>query len=210
MKYRDCIWFWTLGKWFSNEIYLRASLKESYSPETKWLSIIKFASWLSCTLWNVADENDMVSGAYFSFWKIFNAVLHQLESPYVYTKLIGAQRPWKISGYLFHGTLFVTEISSWSNFQLDVIKEQAVMPLTQISRNYEFESKILIVLVFLITLALSRLLSREVMLGENIREISLDGTWNGGVGRTGRLAPVSLLDTRGGCLWGIVSLANSK
>lgn len=50
------------------------------------------------------------------------------------------------------------------------------MPLTQISRNYEFESKILIVLVFLITLALSRLLSREVMLGENIREISLDGT----------------------------------
>lgn len=61
-------------------------------------------------------------------------------------------------------------------FQLGVIKEQAVMPLTQISRNYEFESKILIVLVFLITLALSRLLSREVMLGENIREISLDGT----------------------------------
>lgn len=50
------------------------------------------------------------------------------------------------------------------------------MPLTQISRNYQFESKILIVLVFLITLALSRLLSREVMLGENIREISLDGT----------------------------------
>lgn len=50
------------------------------------------------------------------------------------------------------------------------------MPLTQISRNYEFESKILIVLVFLITHALSRLLSREVMLGENIREISLDGT----------------------------------
>lgn len=50
------------------------------------------------------------------------------------------------------------------------------MPLTQISRNYEFESKILIVLVFLITLALSRLLSREVMLGENIREISLDVT----------------------------------
>lgn len=50
------------------------------------------------------------------------------------------------------------------------------MPLTQILRNYEFESKILIVLVFLITLALSRLLSREVMLGENIREISLDGT----------------------------------
>lgn len=50
------------------------------------------------------------------------------------------------------------------------------MPLTQISRNYELESKILIVLVFLITLALSRLLSREVMLGENIREISLDGT----------------------------------
>lgn len=50
------------------------------------------------------------------------------------------------------------------------------MPLTQISRNYEFESKILIVLVFLITLAQSRLLSREVMLGENIREISLDGT----------------------------------
>ena len=50
------------------------------------------------------------------------------------------------------------------------------MSLTQISRNYEFESKILIVLVFLITLALSRLLSREVMLGENIREISLDGT----------------------------------
>ena len=50
------------------------------------------------------------------------------------------------------------------------------MPLTQISRNYEFESKILIVLVFLITLALSRLLSREVVLGENIREISLDGT----------------------------------
>lgn len=50
------------------------------------------------------------------------------------------------------------------------------MPLTQISKNYEFESKILIVLVFLITLALSRLLSREVMLGENIREISLDGT----------------------------------
>lgn len=50
------------------------------------------------------------------------------------------------------------------------------MPLTQISRNYEFESKILIVLVFLITLALSRLLSREVMLGENIREISLDAT----------------------------------
>lgn len=50
------------------------------------------------------------------------------------------------------------------------------MPLTQISRNYEFESKILIILVFLITLALSRLLSREVMLGENIREISLDGT----------------------------------
>lgn len=50
------------------------------------------------------------------------------------------------------------------------------MPLTQISRNYEFESKILIVLVFLITLALSRLLSREVMLGENIREISLNGT----------------------------------
>lgn len=50
------------------------------------------------------------------------------------------------------------------------------MPLTQISRNYEFESKILIVLVFRITLALSRLLSREVMLGENIREISLDGT----------------------------------
>lgn len=50
------------------------------------------------------------------------------------------------------------------------------MPLTQISRNYEFESKILIVLVFLIILALSRLLSREVMLGENIREISLDGT----------------------------------
>lgn len=50
------------------------------------------------------------------------------------------------------------------------------MPLTQISRNYEFESKILIVLVFLTTLALSRLLSREVMLGENIREISLDGT----------------------------------
>ena len=50
------------------------------------------------------------------------------------------------------------------------------MPLTQISRNYEFKSKILIVLVFLITLALSRLLSREVMLGENIREISLDGT----------------------------------
>lgn len=50
------------------------------------------------------------------------------------------------------------------------------MPLTQISRNYEFESKILIVLVFLITLALSRLLSREMMLGENIREISLDGT----------------------------------
>lgn len=50
------------------------------------------------------------------------------------------------------------------------------MPLTQISRNYEFQSKILIVLVFLITLALSRLLSREVMLGENIREISLDGT----------------------------------
>ena len=40
------------------------------------------------------------------------------------------------------------------------------MPLTQISINYEFESKILIVLVFLITLALSRLLSREVMLGE--------------------------------------------
>lgn len=50
------------------------------------------------------------------------------------------------------------------------------MPLTQISRNYEFEIKILIVLVFLITLALSRLLSIEVMLGENIREISLDGT----------------------------------
>ena len=50
------------------------------------------------------------------------------------------------------------------------------MPLTQISRNYEFESKILIILVFLITLALSRLLSREVMLGENIREISLNGT----------------------------------
>ena len=50
------------------------------------------------------------------------------------------------------------------------------MPLTQISRNYVFESKILIVLVFLITLALSRLLSREVMLGENIREISLNGT----------------------------------
>ena len=50
------------------------------------------------------------------------------------------------------------------------------MPLTQISRNYESESKILIVLVFLITLALSRLLSREVMLGENIREISLDVT----------------------------------
>ena len=50
------------------------------------------------------------------------------------------------------------------------------MPLTQISRNYEFESKIPIVLVFLITLALSRLLSREVMLGENIREISLDVT----------------------------------
>ena len=50
------------------------------------------------------------------------------------------------------------------------------MPLTQISRNYEIESKILIVLVFLITLALSRLLSREVMLGENIRESSLDGT----------------------------------
>ena len=50
------------------------------------------------------------------------------------------------------------------------------MPLAQISRNYEFESKILIVLVFLITLALSRLLSREVMLGENIREISLDVT----------------------------------
>lgn len=144
------------------------------------------------------------------FENFFNAVLHQLESPYVYTKLIGAKRPWKISGYLFHGTLFVTEISSWSNFQLVVIKEQAVMPLTQISRNYEFESKILIVLVFLITLALSRLLSREVMLGENIREISLDATWNGGVGRTGRLAPVSLLDTRGGCLWGIVSLANSK
>lgn len=42
--------------------------------------------------------------------------------------------------------------------------------------KFEFESKILIVLVFLITLALSRLLSREVMLGENIREISLDGT----------------------------------